>query len=106
MNPLLICKTVDRIIYPTSARNLDGTEMYILNTPEKQQSVRISVCQEKARPCHVSIQSPYHTQCEQRVIYRELLAYQLYKNSKFQHFVRVKFFMMLKLNQMKNPVKG
>lgn len=69
-----ICTSEDEIIYPTSGQNMDGKNLYIINTPENQQGVRISMCQEKNRPCQVSIQGPYQTQCEQRYIYRELLA--------------------------------
>lgn len=69
-----ICRSDDRIIYPTSGQNVDGKNLFIINTPEHKQGVRISVCQGKSKPCQVSEKIPYKTQCEQRFVYRELLA--------------------------------
>lgn len=69
-----MCNTIDKIIYPTSAQNMDGKNLFIINTPEKQQGVQISMCREKNSECQVSLQFLYRTQCEQRYVYRELLA--------------------------------
>lgn len=69
-----ICRSSDDIIYPTSGKNMDGKNQYIINTPEHQQSVRISLCHEKSKPCKFSENIPFKTRCEQRYVYREMLA--------------------------------
>lgn len=69
-----ICRSNDEIVYPRSGQTMNGTNLYIVNTPEHKQGVRISVCQEKNKPCQVSEKIPFPTQCEQRYVYRELLA--------------------------------
>lgn len=68
-----ICKSHEEIVYPTSGKNIDGKNLYIINTPEHQQGVRISVCREKNRPCRAFEKIPYQTKCEQRYIFREFL---------------------------------
>lgn len=69
-----MCNTQDEIIYPTSAQNMNGKNLFILNTPEHQQGVRVSMCRAKNEECQVSLQFLYRSQCEQRYVYRELLA--------------------------------
>lgn len=69
-----ICKSHDELVYPTSGQNMDGKNLYIINTPEQKQGVRISMCQERRKPCQSFEKIPYQTMCEQRFIYRELLA--------------------------------
>lgn len=69
-----MCNSYDEIVYPTSAQNMDGKNRFIINTPEHQQGVRISICREKNEECQVSLQFLYRTQCQQRFVYRELLA--------------------------------
>lgn len=95
-----ICKSNDQVIYPTSGQNMDGKNLFIINTPEHQQGVRISVCQEKSKPCtdfYVSEKNRYKTQCEQRYVYRELLALSndgvpIKEKFKFPAFCRCKIY--------------
>lgn len=69
-----MCHSNDEIVYPTSAQNMDGKNRFIINTPANQQGVRVSMCRANNEPCQLPVQNLYRTQCEQRYIYRELLA--------------------------------
>lgn len=69
-----LCTSYSEVIYPTSGIASDGTELYIFNTRKHKQGVMISVCANEEASCHESDNFIYRTQCEQRYIYRELLA--------------------------------
>lgn len=71
-----LCSSHKQIIYPTSGKRLDGTELYILNTPEHKQGVSVSLCDHSGKSCRLADNFPDHfrTECKQHYVYRELLA--------------------------------
>lgn len=71
-----LCDSHERIIYPTSGKRLDGTELYIFNTAEHEQGVSTSVCVHNGKSCRLTDNFPnyYRTECKQHYVYRELLA--------------------------------
>lgn len=71
-----ICGYHEKIIYPTTGVRVDGTELYIINTPEHKQGIDVSICEHKFNPCHMTKSFPadVRTECQQRYVYRELLA--------------------------------
>lgn len=71
-----LCDYTEKLIFPTSGQRLDGTELYIFNTPEHKQGVRVSICRNLGQPCHMSEGFPnsYRTECKQHMVYRELLS--------------------------------
>lgn len=69
-----LCASHNEVIYPTTGLTADGNELYIFNTHKHKQGVMISVCVNSGASCHDSDNFAYRTQCEQRYIYRELLA--------------------------------
>lgn len=69
-----LCASHSKVIYPTTAMTADGTELHIFNTPKHKQGVMISVCVNKDTSCHHSENFTHRTRCEQRYVYRELLA--------------------------------
>lgn len=69
-----LCTSHSEVIYPTSGITSDGTELYIFNTSKHKQGVMTSVCVNKGASCHESENFVNRTQCEQRFIFRELLA--------------------------------
>lgn len=71
-----VCESRDEIVYPTIGQTTDGTNLYILNTPEQKQGVSISACENQHQPCQMAERFPnhYRTECQQHYIYRELLA--------------------------------
>lgn len=68
-----LCASHSEVLYPTTGRTADGNELYIFNT-NKQQGVMISICENQGASCHESDQLANRTQCQQRFVYRELLA--------------------------------
>lgn len=70
-----LCASHDEVIYPTTGITADGKELFIFNTNKQKQGVMISVCTNEGVSCHETGDNfAYRTQCEQRYIYRELLA--------------------------------
>lgn len=71
-----LCASYNSVVYPTTGITADGTELYIFNTYKHKQGVMISVCANRGATCHENETDnlAYRTQCEQRYIYRELLA--------------------------------
>lgn len=69
-----LCTTYSELIHPTTGITADGNELYIFNTHRHKQGVMISVCANQGASCQDSDNIAYRTQCEQRYIYRELLA--------------------------------
>lgn len=70
-----LCASHNEVIYPTTGKTADGNELFIFNTRKQKQGVMISVCTNKGAACHEAGDNfAYSTQCEQRYIYRELLA--------------------------------
>lgn len=71
-----LCDYTEKVIYPISGKTQDGTELYIFNTAEHKQGVRVSICRNLGQPCHMSDGFPnnYRTECKQHMVYRELLS--------------------------------
>lgn len=71
-----LCDSYEKVIYPTSGRTQDGTALYIINTPEHKQGVRVSICRNAGVPCRMSDSFPnnYRTECKQHMVNRELLS--------------------------------
>lgn len=70
-----LCASHNRVIYPTTGTTIDGKELFILNTREHRQGIRISVCANNGASCLGTCKnSSYRTQCEQGYIYHELMA--------------------------------
>lgn len=71
-----LCDSREQVIYPTSGKNKNGEELYIFNTPEHKQGVRVSICRDKGEPCKMTENFPngYRTECKQHFVYRELLS--------------------------------
>lgn len=71
-----LCESYEQVIYPTSGRTQDGTSLFIINTPEHKQGVRVSICLNAGVPCKMSESFPnnYRTECKQHMVNRELLS--------------------------------
>lgn len=71
-----VCESREEIVYPTIGQIADGTNLYILNTPEQKQGLSVNVCESQHYPCRMADNFPkyYRTECQQHYIYRELLA--------------------------------
>lgn len=71
-----LCDYYEQLIYPTSGENIDGTQLYIFNTPDKKQGVRVAMCRTTGDPCKMTESFPngYRTACKQQYVYRELLS--------------------------------
>lgn len=71
-----LCDSYEQVIHPTSGKNKNGEELYIFNTPDHQQGVRVSMCRNKGAPCKMTENFPngYRTECKQHYVYRELLS--------------------------------
>lgn len=71
-----LCDINRGVITPTSAKNKDGVELYIFNTDNHKQIVRVSTCRSKGRSCKpiVSVPLGYHTECTQQFVYHDLLS--------------------------------
>lgn len=71
-----LCESYEKVIYPTSGKRKDGFELFIVNTDEHKQGVRVSLCQQGGQPCKMSESFPigFKTECKQQMVYRELLS--------------------------------
>lgn len=71
-----LCDSYEKLIFPTSGKTQDGSELYILNTGEHKQGVRVSLCRNSGKPCRMAEVFPigYKTECKQLHVYRQLLS--------------------------------
>lgn len=53
-----LCDSFEKVIYPTSGKRKDGTELYIFNTDDHRQGVRVSLCQNRGEPCKMTENFP------------------------------------------------
>lgn len=76
IDEITLCDSYEEVIYPTSGKNRQNQELYIFNTDNHKQGVRISRCRDRGVPCRMSNAFPngYHTECKQHYVYRELLS--------------------------------
>ncbi|XP_055296613.1 protein spaetzle-like [Sitodiplosis mosellana] len=76
LDEVTLCESYQEIIHPISGKNRNGEELYIFNTPQHRQGVRVSMCRDKGAPCKMTENFPngYRTECKQQLVYRELLS--------------------------------
>lgn len=75
-DPIEMCDTYDKVIYPTSGTTQSGDGLFIFNTDDHKQGVHIQMCQNAGKPCddYVILRNNYRSECKQQKIYRELLS--------------------------------
>lgn len=73
---ITLCDFIEEVIYPTSGKNINGEELFIINTKEHKQGIRVSRCKDRGASCSMSDHFPngYRTECKQHFVYRELLS--------------------------------
>lgn len=76
LDEVYLCDSYEKVIYPTSGKRQDGTELYIFNTDNHKQGVRVSLCQRAGHACKMTDSFPnnYRSECKQEMVYRELLS--------------------------------
>lgn len=52
--PINLCDTYSRRIYPQIAMNIDSDWRFIINQPEYRQSIRVELCQKRSSQCKFS----------------------------------------------------
>lgn len=69
-----LCESYEKMICPTSAKNVNGDELFILNTNEHKQCVRVRVCPDIGTECqdYASFPNGYKSRCQQQNIFIEL----------------------------------
>lgn len=75
-DPIEMCDTYGKVIYPTSGTTQSGDGLFIFNTDDHKQGVHIEMCQNAGKPCddYVILRNNYRSECKQQKIYRELLS--------------------------------
>lgn len=75
-DPIEMCDTYGKVIYPTSGTTQSGDGLFIFNTDDHKQGVHIEMCQNAGKPCDefVILRNNYRSECKQQKIYRELLS--------------------------------
>lgn len=71
-----LCDSDEQIIYPQSGKRTDGSELYILNTPEYKQGVSTTTCKHMGKSCRLTENTHnfHRTECKQHYVYHELMA--------------------------------
>ncbi|KAK0168051.1 hypothetical protein PV327_001890 [Microctonus hyperodae] len=71
-----LCYTREQIMYPRGALTESNDYKYIVNTQDFVQGVRVEICVNEYSPCRLvdGFASGYKTMCEQKFIYRQLIA--------------------------------
>lgn len=71
-----LCDSYEKVIYPTTGKTQDGSELFIFNTNDYKQGVRVSMCRNTGQPCNWATNFPneYKTECKQQMVYRQLLS--------------------------------
>lgn len=75
-DPIEMCDTYEKIIYPTSGTTQSGDGLFIFNTDDHKQAVHIEMCQNAGKACDdfVILRNNYRSECKQQKIYREMLS--------------------------------
>lgn len=75
-DPIEMCDTYKKVIYPTSGTTQAGDGLFIFNTDDHKQGVHIEMCQNAGKSCDdfVILRNNYRSECKQQKIYRELLS--------------------------------
>lgn len=73
-----LCVSSERLIRPTSVRNINNEWLFIVQSEESNftQAIRIETCEEEGSSCRLidGFAEEYTTMCKQKFIYRQLLA--------------------------------
>lgn len=66
--PMDLCGTYKRIVYPEIAMNIDSDWRFIINTPDTRQQIRVELCQKRSSQCEFSESFPvgYASSCTQK----------------------------------------
>lgn len=66
--PINLCDTYTRKIYPQMAMNIDSDWRFIINQPEYRQSIQVQLCQKRSSQCQFSelFPSGYVSSCTQK----------------------------------------
>lgn len=66
--PINLCETYTRQIYPQIAMNINSDWRFIINQPEYRQSIRVELCQKRSSQCQFSELFPldYVSSCTQK----------------------------------------
>lgn len=75
-NVIQMCDSYEKVIYPTSGQSESGPGLYIFNTVDKKQGVRVSMCSDPGQECenYASFRNGYKSECQQQNIQFELLS--------------------------------
>lgn len=75
-NVIEMCGSYEKVYYPTSGNNDNGTGLYIFNTNDHKQGVRVSLCSNSGDKCEdlVSVPNGYRSKCQQHHIHFELIS--------------------------------
>lgn len=71
-----MCSSYQKVIYPKTGKTQDGQELYIFNTDDYKQGVRVSMCRNAGGLCKMTEHFPIgvKTECKQQYVYRQLLS--------------------------------
>lgn len=77
-DPVEMCETYEKIIYPTSGTTESGDGLFIFNMADHghRQGVHIQMCQNVEKPCDdfVILRNNYRSECKQQKVYRDMLS--------------------------------
>lgn len=74
-NVIEMCGSHEKVYYPTSGNNDNGTGLYIFNTNDHKQGVRVTLCSNSGDECElVSFPNGYRSKCQQQHIHFELVS--------------------------------
>lgn len=84
--PINLCDTYTRKIYPQIAMNIDSDWRFIINQPEHRQSIRVQLCQKRSSQCQFGEFFPagYVSSCTQKFTKIPLLS--LDENGELKQF--------------------
>lgn len=84
--PINLCDTYTRQIYPQMAMNIDSDWRFIVNQPEYRQPIRVELCQKQSSQCQFGELFPpgYVSSCRQKFTKIPLLS--LDDNGEFRQF--------------------
>lgn len=71
-----LCLSNEKVIYPKTAQCANGQWLYVVNSGEFVQGVRVETCMQEDGSCRVidGFAQGYKTSCKQKYIFRELSA--------------------------------
>ncbi|GLV41073.1 spatzle [Carabus blaptoides fortunei] len=71
-----MCRSSENVVRPQVAQNKDDEWLYIVNSDDKVQGIRVEICEKENAACEMSTNFPvnYVTECKQKYIYRKMLA--------------------------------